>query len=193
MNDTAEHLCQCQCGCGKPVNVAKNNDPRYGWVKGKPVRFVSGHHAFTHRRSRSGEYIAWRNMIRRCYNPKSREWPGYGGRGITVCERWRGSFVDFFEDMGPRPKGLSLDRRNNDGNYEPENCRWATRREQANNTRRVRPVAWNGKTQSLGQWTRETGIPWTTLDYRLKCGWSVERTLTTPSRRYPCRRAKPTR
>jgi hypothetical protein len=80
------------------------------------------------------EYHAWRGMMSRCYNPKSSGYKYYGGRGITVCERWKNSSNSFMEDMGPRPSPKhSVDRINNDGNYEPSNCRWATWKEQANN------------------------------------------------------------
>lgn len=89
-------------------------------------------------------YVAWDNMKQRCYNEKRPDFPNWGGRGIKVCDRWLESFDNFLSDMGPRPEGLSIDRIDNDSDYEPNNCRWATWQEQAANRRPARQGADNG-------------------------------------------------
>lgn len=119
-------------------------------------------------------------MITRCTIRKTVGWKDYGGRGIRVCKRWLGKhgFENFLADMGPRPAGRTLDRKNVNGNYTPKNCRWATSLEQANNTRKTRRITMNGKTLSLAEWSLRTGIRRCTIIARLEVGWSVERALT---------------
>jgi len=127
------------------------------------------------------EYAAWSRMKSRCNNPSFIEFDKYGGRGITVCEKWSKSFEAFITDVGPRPSPQhSLDRINNNGNYEPGNVRWATRIQQMNNTSRTRLLTLNGKTQGLCLWAYELGVRPKTLRKRLKIGWSDEDILTTP-------------
>lgn len=112
-------------------------------------------------------------MIQRCHNPNSPKFHHYGGRGIEVCQRWRESFDAFLEDMGPRPSPEhEIDRIDNDGNYEPGNCRWATRREQMENTRRTRLVTIDGETKCIARWGRELGV--STFKYRINRGESPE-------------------
>jgi hypothetical protein len=119
-------------------------------------------------------------MMTRCRNPNDAGYHNYGGRGITVCERWS-KFENFLADMGERPEGQTLDRYpNNNGNYEPANCRWASHAEQQLNTRKVQVITFGGKTMSMRGWARNLGVSWGTLRHRLDAGWSVERTLTTP-------------
>jgi hypothetical protein len=132
------------------------------------------------------EYRAWREIIRRCQNPNRGDYRYYGGRGIRVCARWRNSFANFLNDMGIAPSRLhTVDRRNNDGNYEPGNCRWATRAEQAINSRQCHMVAFRGETMPLTQWAIRTGIKVENLYTRLnRLGWSTERALTTPARTF---------
>ncbi len=103
-------------------------------------------------------YSVWSGMKNRCFNSNSRDWPRYGGRGITVCDRWRNSFDNFVADMGPRPPGLILDRRDNNGNYEPGNCRWVDSMTSGFNVRSIRMLTINGRTQHAAAWGREYGM-----------------------------------
>lgn len=124
------------------------------------------------------EYSTWGSMKARCSNPKNPRFKRYGGRGIKVCDRWN-SFENFFSDMGARPEGMTLERINNDGNYEPTNYRWATRKEQLQNTSRIRHLTYNGQTLSLADWARKIGINANTLTMRLNAyGWTVEKALS---------------
>jgi hypothetical protein len=143
----------------------------------------SAHYNFRHGGAcgkKSRTYQAWLSMKRRCYNARCPNYARWGGRGITVCDRWRQSFTNFLADMGRCPDGYSLDRIDNDGNYEPSNCRWATREQQMRNNRRNRLLTHDGRTQCLAAWSKEVGIRFLTLYYRLKRGWSVAETLTKP-------------
>lgn len=122
-------------------------------------------------------------MLDRCRNHNNSDFFYYGGRGIKVCDRWKNSFENFLEDMGERPKRTSIDRIDNNGNYEPGNCRWATKKEQNNNQRSNINLTFNGKTQTTAQWADELGMNSGTVRYRVnKLGWSAEKALTTPLR-----------
>jgi hypothetical protein len=130
-------------------------------------------------RDRDPVYKVWHAMLTRCRSPKDPAYRDYGGRGITVCVRWR-DFAAFRADMGPRPRGGTLERIDVNGDYEPTNCRWASPREQANNRRTNRTLTLRGRSMTVAQWARELGASKTGLLHRLKAGWSVEETLTTP-------------
>lgn len=134
----------------------------------------------THGMSGTRTYRIWKIMIQRATNPNQINAKNYIGRGIKVCERWRHSFEAFLEDMGVCPSNkYSIDRfPNNDGNYEPSNCRWATAKEQARNSRSATMVTFNGKTQCIKDWAAEVGIGEGTIAVRLRAGWDVERALT---------------
>jgi hypothetical protein len=124
------------------------------------------------------EYTSWRKMRERCRNPNARGFKNYGGRGVVVCARWD-SFDLFLADLGPRPSAShSLDRRDPNGNYEPANCRWATRADQATNMRSNRILELRGVCRTATEWSRLLGIKRTTIIMRLKAGWSVERALS---------------
>lgn len=142
----------------------------------------SGGFADTHGMSRSAEYRVWGSIITRCEDPRADSYPSYGGRGIRMCSRWRVSFEAFLSDMGPRPEGTSIDRVNNDGDYEPSNCRWATRTEQARNQSTNRLLEFRGETICLAELAIRVGIKRVTIDRRLALGWSVERAATEPVR-----------
>lgn len=127
-------------------------------------------------------YTAWSNMKQRCCNRARPDYPTYGGRGITICPEWAEDFSAFMAwalDNGYKDH-LTLDRIDTNGPYSPGNCRWVTRKAQANNRRTNRLLTLYGKTQSMGQWAQELGIGSGTLWRRLHNGWSVERALTMP-------------
>ena len=116
-------------------------------------------------------------MVDRCTNRNNPRWKSYGGRGIKICARWR-KFDNFLKDMGERPAGRTLERIDNDGNYEPGNCKWATQKEQANNTRQNYLLTYSGKTLNLGQWARLIGVRHGTLRARIRRGWSLGRAMS---------------
>lgn len=125
----------------------------------------------THGMRQTDEYRTWTHIKSRCFNAKVPEYKHYGGRGITMCSKWTESFEDFLADMGERPsKKHSIDRINNNGNYEPGNCRWATHKTQANNTRSNRKVTVNGTTKNMTQWADDIGVTREVIHKRLKRG-----------------------
>lgn len=126
---------------------------------------------------RTKVYKVWQDMRQRCENPKDAAYHRYGGRGVRVCNRWQ-EFDTFLSDMGEPPVGASIDRIDNNGDYTPENCRWATPQEQQNNLRTNRLITHEGKTQTLAQWARETGIAYHVLKHRLNQGWQPPKLFT---------------
>ena len=168
---------RCSCSCGEETVVAAH---RLLHDKGPRSCGCLQREAVTkHGMEGTRVYEIWRNMRGRCFDTKDKSYSSYGGRGITVCKRWK-DFQNFYDDMGEPPSDLhTLDRRNNDGNYEPGNCRWATPEEQANNRRNSVLIEHDGRVQTLTQWAREFGIHPITLAGRLKRGWSVADALGT--------------
>lgn len=134
---------------------------------------------WTHGLSKTPTYQVWAQMWQRCTNPRNPEYKNYGGRGIRVCRRWE-KFENFYADMGMKPKRRFIDRRNNDGNYTPSNCRWATRMIQASNTRSNRRISHNGSLAHLQEWSRRTGLSSGGIRNRLDSGWSAPAALTKP-------------
>ncbi|WP_062120308.1 hypothetical protein [Aureimonas sp. AU40] len=127
-------------------------------------------------------------MRRRCREPNSANYARYGGRGISVCKRWDESFEAFLQDMGEAPAGMSIEREDNDGNYEPANCSWATLETQNNNRRSNVIVEFNGRSQTLKQWARELGINYRTLHTRYRNGRRGAELLSTTQLPYPDQR-----
>jgi len=173
-------LCSCECGQIKEINGSNLRAGRTqscGCLRDERTRQAVGSHAM----SGSRIYRQWSMMLDRCRNPRSQFFSRYGGRGIQVCDRWH-KFEAFYADMGDRPAGKTLDRINNDGDYEPANCRWATPKEQCNNKALNRLLTLRGRTQTLSQWAIELGVNESTLRTRVGRGWSDERVLTQPVR-----------
>lgn len=173
----------CRCVCGKEVTV-KFSNLTSGNSKSCGCRRGESHGEGNHRHGHmTTEYKIWCRMKDRCLNPKDAAYENYGGRGIAVCERWRLSFTAFLADVGRRPsKKYSLDRIDNDKGYEPGNVRWATRQEQAKNSRHVRLVTVNGETMCVEDWSRRTGVSSRAIVKRLNKGMSPKDAVSLPSK-----------
>jgi hypothetical protein len=173
----------CRCECGNET-VVPGYDLRHGLSascgcgrakKGKDSP------SYKHGRTRTTEYMVWINMRNRCYRPNVRGYDRYGALGITVCERWRNSFENFFSDMGERPDGYTFDRIDPTGNYEPSNCRWATYEVQQTNKKRTMYATINGKTMMVKEWCKNLGLKYSTVRARISdLKWPPEKALMTP-------------
>ena len=170
-------MCECECG---NMTMVDSTALRTGTVRScgclktemwNKARTKHGKHG-------TPEYSAWLGLRKRCNNPNGTKYQNYGGRGIVVCERWD-SFENFLSDMGERPSAKhSVDRIDNDGNYCPENCRWATMKEQSRNKTTTRLIEFDGRSMCAVDWGDYLGIRHATITQRLHRGWSVEDTLT---------------
>lgn len=176
----ARWLCQCDCGTSKVIrgrSLTEGSSTSCGCLlKEKLTR---------HGRQGTPEYWAWAHAKDRCYNPRCQGFQAYGGTGITMCERWRESFISFFEDMGLRPTSQhSLDRYpNKHGNYEPNNCRWATKKEQGQNTRANINVTIDGETHCVAEWVRIKSLEAMNVYSRIRRGMAPVEALTRPYRK----------
>lgn len=173
---TARWRCQCECG-----NISDVNGPALRLGRslscGCLHKEIVGRNGSVHGAYGTATYKIWGSMIQRCTNKKSRSYSSYGGRGITVCDRWL-KFENFFADMGEKPPGLSIERINNDGNYELRNCKWATTAEQSNNKRSTRRLPYKGQMVPLQVVAKEVGLSVHTIRKRLFLGWSEEEAIT---------------
>ena len=168
-------LFKCDCGNTKVIiasNVKCGNTKSCGCL--------SPNHGIAYNKIYPSEYKIWSSMKQRCSNENNKYYKDYGGRGITVCKSWM-KFKNFYKDMGKRPKNKSLDRIDNNGNYEPKNCRWATGKEQNNNRRDNHFLFFNNKSQTIAQWADELCIKSSVLYARLlRLKWPTVKALTTP-------------
>ena len=184
-------LWKCQCDCGKTKLV------RYDALHSGRTRSCGCFHRDvfstwtpqnkTHGMRNSPEFNIWSMMKNRCSNPNCNRHQFYSDKGIKVCDRWLGpdGFIHFIEDMGMRPgPNYSIDRIDNDGDYCPENCRWATDKEQANNHSNNFIVEYNGRRQTLALWCEELSLPYGTIWMRFRRGWSAKRAFEQPLRRW---------
>lgn len=172
-------VCKCDCGSIKEI---PSHHLRYGGTKScgcsSHLYQVKTHHLSAH-----PIFGSWARMMARCYKPTDSKFPGYGGRGIQVCDRWHDVTTFIADNEAKHRPGLTIDRIDNDGHYTPDNCQWATPLTQGNNKRNNFNITFNGRTQTLSQWSRECGIDHYTIWRRLRHhGWSVERALTQPPR-----------
>lgn len=181
----------CECDCGGSVSVL-GKDLRSGNTQScgcllRTARLVAGRANARHGKAKDKgkTYRVWCGMRDRCNNPLHKSWRYYGGRGIKVCERWN-SFGNFLADMGEAPIGLTIERIDTNGNYEPTNCRWATVVEQARNRRSVVRIFAFGESKLACEWAEDfrCAVPLTALEKRISAGWHPERAISAPRRRY---------
>jgi len=176
------YLCRCDCGKEKAIRLdqLKNGESTSCGCYHKELnrqRFIDMN--FKHGAKHSSIYNIWRNMMARCYNPKNPAYKNYGDRGISVCKRWH-KFINFLSDMGPRPNKLTLERKKNNNNYSPSNCRWATRKEQCNNYRRNVLLEYRGNIKNITQWANEFNVaPKRFRSLLLSRDWSIEKVAMT--------------
>lgn len=176
-----EWRCVCDCGTERVIHRSRllsGSSKSCGCLRRELRRAAMT----THGQRSTREYRVWGGMKNRCFNANNKNFGSYGARGITVCERWRDSFAAFLEDMG-RPPSAShqIDRINNDGNYEPGNCRWAMPAENSRNRRSTVVITYDGVTKAASEWANDLGMNRHAILDRLKKGWSVKDAITTPA------------
>lgn len=181
LSDTAPRRWHCRCDCGV-FRVVDASHLRKAQVRscGCLLRDArKAGHRRTHGMSKTREYEIWTQMLQRCDNPRSKSFESYGGRGISVCDRWR-DFAVFYADMGRKPLRASLDRIDNDGNYSPENCRWATPSQQGRNKRNNSGVLMGGRVVTWSELAERSVVSAQLLRSRVvKYGWNVDEAMTT--------------
>lgn len=181
-------LCQCECGRTKEVATAdlmRGHTKSCGCYSREMTKLSRQTHGETSNRQVTPEYRIWCGIKARCCNKNSERYKDYGGRGITICDRWINDFDAFLDDMGRRPSNKhSIDRIDNDGNYSPENCRWATIDEQSRNTRVVKRISINGVEKTVYEWASISGVKPKTILARLRLGWATQLAVHSPASKH---------
>lgn len=176
-NAHGESIFRCECVCGvsfttRGGRLRDGSTQSCGCKRTAMVRAATTKHG--HSRGRDGKasptYTSWRAMIVRCSNPNAHNYAFYGGAGVTVCDRWL-TFENFLQDMGDRPPGMTIDRVDVYGNYEPGNCRWASMKRQRRNCKNTPILQWRGRRQSIADWAEELGLKYERLYRRWRAGW----------------------
>lgn len=173
---------ECKCDCGN-LTIIRAKSITTGQTKscGCLQKEIRSKLSYKHGKKDIPEYNSWRGMKARCNYKKHKDYKNYGGKGIKVCDEWLNSFEQFFSDMGKRPPGCTLDRKNVLEGYNKDNCRWADINTQANNKSSSIYLTFNGITKTLSQFASEYKLNKKTLKGRLERGWSIEKALTTPT------------
>jgi hypothetical protein len=181
----SDHLSLFRCKCGKEVKVSNNNVQRGNTRSCGCYKRETTHNLLTtHGLTDTKVYRAWCSIKRRCTYTKDIQYNSYGGRGIKVCDRWLSSFCNFYSDMGDPPTAQhTIDRIDNNGDYEPSNCRWASYREQARNKQNTRYVEWEGSLYNIHDLAAKYNIDTRNILKRLSRNWTLERALTQPLRK----------
>lgn len=180
-NKHGRAIWSCNCDCGKINHKSTSNDLLKGDTTSCGCNHLSGNSNRKHSLCKTKGYWIFVSMKERCYNPNSQYYYLYGERGIKICEHWLESVANFYQDMGPKPgPEYSIDRIDNNGDYSPENCRWATSLEQGANKRNNVFLEFNNKRMTIAQWSRELNISKSVIRTRLKYGWTAEEIFTTP-------------
>lgn len=180
--DGAIWRCLCQCGTERTVaahSLLRGTSQSCGCLADEKRLAATR----KHQQCGTPEYAAWAGMFQRCYNHRNAQFKNYGARGVTVCDRWK-DFREFLKDMGKKPSPRhSIDREKNDGNYEPENCRWALPKQQSRNTRTCHFITINGETKTVTEWAEKTGVPRNLIYTRIsRLKWTPEKAVITPAR-----------
>lgn len=177
----------CRCDCGNYIILRNNSFSNEKTIScGCYLKEVlnGNTRSVKHGESSSPEYRIWSGIKDRCYREKIKSYSRYGGRGIKMCDRWKNSFEAFLEDMGRRPeKGMQIERIDNNSNYEPENCKWDTRKNQCRNTRRNIYFTIDGETRLMVEWCEHFGIDHANVRHRMNIGWSVEDAFKIPEKK----------